>query len=205
MLSYLLLWVLVLIIGTAVCFRILHSIAKTAAIIGFIAILFVAITVGITYSDIQELKEELKVQEQVILIHNKGEVTFSTVQKGWGEANEYKQVPMTDEEIQKAVKKERLKYIKTIDSYYKVILADREIFSELDSAALNIIEDSSMNYEERTEAYNILQGELLQEKGLIYIVQEYKEGNIIIYPKTMFFRVIEVIPDNWTQKLMSEE
>jgi hypothetical protein len=202
MLTYILLWVLVLIVGTIVCFKILHSIAKTAAIAGFILLLFLAITATLTYSDIQELRGELAEKETAILLHEDLQLTFSTVQMGWSDEKTYTASEMTEEELQEWLKKEELNHIRSEGSYYKVFAVETSIFSPVDGSnmLLETIEDKSKAYEDRTAAYNTLQKMLMEKEGTTYLVQQYREGNIIVYPETMAFRIIEILPESWVKK-----
>jgi hypothetical protein len=204
MLTYILLWALFLIVGTIICFKILHSLAKTAAIIGFILILFIAITATLTYSDIQELKSEIAEKEIVILLHEDNTLLFSTVQIGWGNIQQFTAVSMGDDELQSWIKKERYNHIKSSGSYYKVVLIETNIFEPIQNSEtlLTVARKQELSYEERATAYATLEEQLMDQEGMLYLVQEYKEGNIIVYPKTMAFRVIEILPKSWVEKLV---
>ncbi len=205
MLTYIFLWILVLIIGTAICFSILRSIAKTGVIIIFIIILFIAITMGLTYSDINEFQKDAALGEKIILLRSNEQLTFSTVQTGWGEQETYSMPVLNDEELQKLLDNDNLKQIKISGEYDKVIIIDTEIFRDTEHATLlSVVEDSSANYDARTFAFTTLETELLEEKGLFYFIGDYKEGNIIIYPNTMFFYIIRFFPETLIEKIINK-
>lgn len=50
----------------------------------------------------------------------------------------------------------------------------------------------------KTMAFEILVSHLFREKGTgagVFIIQQYKEGKVIVYPQTTVFRTIKLIPD----------
>jgi len=57
-----------------------------------------------------------------------------------------------------------------------------------------VIDETVDSDEKRIEMFIILTAASLNEKGPLFIVEQYKEGNIIIYPETMSFKVLKAIP-----------
>ncbi|PIN79428.1 hypothetical protein COV16_04370 [Candidatus Woesearchaeota archaeon CG10_big_fil_rev_8_21_14_0_10_34_8] len=195
MLSYLLIWIIVLIVGTIICFKILKSIAKTLVIAGFILLLFFAITTTLTYSDMQELKQELADRENVYFIQTDNNLVFSTAQYG----EEYKELIIDNVEFNEEYYEDLL----NSNDYYKIIIINTIIYDPLEekTALLSIVSDSSMPFEARADALDELNKNLKEQEGTHYLIQEYKNKSIEVYPKTMMFWLIGTTPQTWLNKL----
>lgn len=201
--KYFLIWLGILVIGTIIGYIIMKNVIKTLVTFLFIIFLFAAITVTLTYSDIQELKTEIAQRENVILVQENQELMFSAVQTHEKELKEL-EIPAAEQE--QWVKEKDYKQIQEAGEYYKVIVMSRSIFAALEekNGLLETMENKALPFEERAEAYETLIAVLEEKEGEWYLIKEYKEGNIEVSPKTMFFRVLSVIPSSWIEKLLPE-
>lgn len=196
--QYFLIWLGILIIGTIIGYIIMKNVIKTLVTFLFIIFLFAAITVTLTYSDIQELKAEIAQRENVILVQENQELLFSAVQT---HEKELKELAIGAAEQEQWVKEENYKPIQEAGEYYKVIVMSRSIFDAVEKNALvETMEDKALPFEKRAAAYETLIAALEEKEGEWHMIKEYKEGSIDIYPKTMFFRVLSVIPSRWIEK-----
>lgn len=65
-------------------------------------------------------------------------------------------------------------------------------------ASLNVKNDAEF----KSLLFTLLFGTLIQEQGPLFIFTQYKQGNIIIYPKTTIFMLIKKVPSSLLNKLL---
>ncbi len=201
MLSYILIWTLVLIIGTILCFKILKSVLKTVVIACFIFLLFFIITLTLVYSDVQQFKEYFFEGKNGYILEKDDEILFAAeiFQNENKTKFEYNEVPMSNEELATALKKEDYELIVESGNYNKLIIIQNELYAPLKESALTltIIEDQHAAFSARTQAFLDLNAQLIEQEGFAYVLLEYKKENIQIYPTSLFFQVLSLIPESW--------
>ena len=79
--QYLIIWVLILVVGTVVCYVIAKNVIKALATFLFIIFLFLAITATLIYADWQHLKTQFTEKEAVIILQENQEYIFAVIKK----------------------------------------------------------------------------------------------------------------------------
>jgi len=214
--SYFLMWILILFVGTIVGYIIVKNVLKTVVTFLFIIFLFATITIILTYSDIQEVKDEIGEKEVIMLIHESQVLLFGDVEKNlWGDENdtEHLELQIEQEVLERHVALERYNAILEEGQYYKVVAINKSFYDTLQeeiqtsdgvkkkTELLALVENQAYSFEVRAEALEILNQEIQEQKGMRYIIEQYKKGSIVVYPKTMVFRILEIVPTDW----LSEE
>ncbi len=214
--SYFLMWLLILFVGTIVGYIIVKNILKTVVTFLFIIFLFATITIILTYSDIEKVKHEIGEKEVIMFIHENQALLFGDVEKNlWSDENEteHMEIPIEQEMLERHVALKRYNAILESGEYYKVVAINKSFYNpvqeEIQTSSgvkkktelLALIENQAYSFEERAEAVETLNQEIQEQKGMRYIIEQYKEGSMVIYPKTMMFRILEMVPTDW----LSEE
>ncbi|MBI5073114.1 hypothetical protein HZA99_04810 [Candidatus Woesearchaeota archaeon] len=212
--NYFLTWALILVLGTIILYFIMKNVLRVVVTFLFIVFLFVAMTLTLTYSDVQSLREDIQDKEIVLIVHDQGNYLFGLVQYTENEEKKVKEISLSEDDLAAAVADEHYKTILQSGSYYKVILLDKSVFAVLPSEitagnetqATNdlfaILSDTNNSFDERAIAFSTLLSALSEQEGMFYVLSEFQNGNVVIYPKTMFFRVLESLPLSWVDKLI---
>ncbi len=198
--QYFLMWALILIVGTLVFYVIMKSLLKTLATFLFIVMLFIVITATLTYSDFNNLKTKLEKMETAYVFEDNSIPLFGMV------ASQETTIKLEIEgEYENEYEKIRKDY-----EYYRIIIIKsptydeipENIESETKTALLETLKDESALFTERAYAFDTLNN-AVKEQGAYFMFKKYKEGNIMVYPRTMFFRIISIIPDSWLETATS--
>jgi hypothetical protein len=181
--QYLLIWALILVVGTLIFYVIMKNVLKTIATFLFIILLFVVVTGTLTYSDIHNLQNKLE-EMKTAYVFEDAAVVFGIIANN----GEYYEIVINANYAEMQEQGE----------YYKVIVISPDAYEGLHNPEeyIAIIKDSSKTSEERAEAFALLNN-AVKSKGVRYILSEYKKENITLYPKTMFFKIIEFVPESW--------
>ncbi len=200
--SYFLAWVAVLIIGTIVCYFVVRNVLKVVVTFLFIVALFVAITISLTYSDVQELKQELGEEQILYLVHEDTTLLFPVVMVNMTENPSLHQSVLEESQIAALVKQKNYRAILENGAYYKVVAINTSAYSTDDAALLRTISDTDQLFSARADAFE----ELHKDKNmLLFLFQGYKAGDVVVYPKTMVFRIMGIIPEDWVASIADEE
>lgn len=217
MVNYFLLWALILLVGTIVLFFLMKRILRVVVTILFIVFLFVAITITLTYSDVQNLRADIQDKEIVLIVHEQGEYLFGLVQYTENQEKKVKEISLFEDDIAAAIARENYKYILSAGNYYKVILLNKSVFAVLPSDIMKendaidknvlfaTLSNHALSFEQRAAAFSVLLSTLEEQEGMFYVFKEFQDGNVLIYPKTMFFRVLESLPLSWVQRLLPDD
>lgn len=213
--NYFLIWLLIIIIGTLLFYIIFKNIIKTVVTFLFIVFLFVTITITLTYSDVQELKREIAQKEIVFVVHDEYKLVWSGVRSMNNNEINYKELQISTAEQERLLSKKEYEAFLEDGNYYKVLIISKELFEPLSeeisfesteyreatetakitkAELIAILENNDIAFEQRAMAYNILIGAVLNEKGYPYLLKAYKAEDIDIYPKTIFFKLISLVP-----------
>ncbi len=198
MFSYILIWALVLIIGTLLCFKILKSVLKTLAIASFIALLFIITTATLLYSDIKGLKADFSEGENLYILQEDDEVLFAMAIVREGNTTEYQEVAMSNEEMSQELQEGNAEEIRAHGNYKRLVVIDVQTYDALElqekTALLQMIKDQYAAFPARAQAFEQLNAALLSQEGFASMINEYIKGNIEVYPKTLFFQLLSFIP-----------
>ncbi len=200
--SYFLMWVAVLIIGTIVCYFVVKNVLKVVVTFLFILALFVAITISLTYSDIQELKQELGEEQILYLVHEDNTLLFPVIMTNMTEKYSLHQSTLEESQIAALVKQKNYRAILENGAYYKVVAINTSAYDAQDAALLETMSDTNQLFSVRSDAFE----ELHEDKNmLLFLFQGYKAGDVVVYPKTMAFRMMGIIPETWVASIADEE
>lgn len=212
--NYFLTWALILILGTIILYFIMKNVLRVVATFLFIVFLFVAITLTLTYSDVQGLREDIQDKEIVLIVHDQGNYLFGLIQYTENEEKKVKQISLSEDDIATAIAAEQYKTVLQSGNYYKVILLDKSVFAVLPSEIsvdnetetvdqlFAVLSDKGDSFHNRAAAFSTLLSALEEQEGMFYVLQEFQKENVVIYPKTMFFRVLESLPLSWVEKFI---
>ncbi len=217
--NYFLVWVLILVIGTIILYFIVRNVLKTVVTFLFIFFLFAAITVTLTYSDIKGLKEDIQEREIVILVHDQHQYIFAFVQYHDPKSGEkvFKPVALSDAELMQGTAEKKYDSILALGNYYKVIFLDKSLFFVLPEEFVTdnnqktteelfaILANKELSFEDRAAAFDTILSAFQEQQGMLYAVEQLQAGTIIVYPKTMFFRILESLPLSWVEKLIPQK
>ena len=216
MANYFLTWALILIVGTIILYFIVKNVLRVVVTFLFIVFLFVAITMTLTYSDIQSLRSDIQDKEIVLAVQNDGEYLFALVQYTENEEKKVKQVSMSEGDVAAAITDEKYKPILASGNYYKLILLDKSVFASLPSEIISdnetkttdelfaILSNRALSFDDRADAFSTLLSALEEQEGMFYVLQKFQDGRVVIYPKTMFFRVLESLPISFVEKFIPD-
>ena len=200
--SYFLMWIAVLIIGTIICYFVVKNVLKVVVTFLFILALFVAITISLTYSDIQELKQELGEEQILYLIHEDTTLLFPVIMINMTEKYSLHQSTLQESQIASWTKQKNYQAILENGAYYKVVAINTSAYDAQDVALLQTMSDTNQLFSVRSDAFE----ELHEDKNmLLFLFQGYKAGTVIVYPKTMAFRIMSIIPEDWVASIADEE
>ena len=200
--SYFLMWIAVLIIGTIICYFVVKNVLKVVVTFLFILALFVAITISLTYSDVQELKQELGEEQILYLIHEDTTLLFPVIMINMTEKYSLHQSTLQESQIASWTKQKNYQAILENGAYYKVVAINTSAYDAQDVALLQTMSDTNQLFSVRSDAFE----ELHEDKNmLLFLFQGYKAGTVIVYPKTMAFRIMSIIPEDWVASIADEE
>jgi len=66
---------------------------------------------------------------------------------------------------------------------------------------LFIFKNEAFNIELKDKAFSDFLEKKLEEESYIFMLKEFKKGNIIIYPKTSLFKITEISPISFIEKI----
>lgn len=192
--QYVLMWLLIVVIGTLVGYVILKNLLKTIATFLFIVLLFVVVTGTLTYSDMKSLQTKLESMETAYIFED------NTFVFGIVKSREIYQ------ECVECVAGKDYEEILEQEEYYRVIVMKPEAYEGLHEPEqyIEVIKDVTKTFEQRADAFITLNN-AVKNKGVIYMMYEYKKKNVEIFPKTMLFQIITIIPESLITASSSEE
>lgn len=73
----------------------------------------------------------------------------------------------------------------------------------------NVRSDVTREFGDSTHLKGVAFGVLFQtaneDRGPLFIIENYKEKHIMIYPETMAFKFVKILPLSWIKKIMGED
>lgn len=94
-------------------------------------------------------------------------------------------------------------YKAMLGSHYMIMVFKSEVFKGIESTVPGAIGAflGAINAKFTTLMYLDKFGKLTEQKGPLVFLQEYKKGNVIIYPETVTFQVAKEIPESVFDKV----
>ncbi len=200
--SYFLMWVFVLIIGTIVCYFVVKNVLKVVVTFLFILALFVAITISLTYSDVQELKQELGEEQILYLVHEDDMLLFPVVMVNMTQKHSLLQSTLPESQIALWTNQKNYRAILDAGAHYKIVAINTSAYDSQDAVLLQTLGNTQNGFSSRVVAFETLHED---KNMLLFLFQGYKAGDVVVYPKTMAFRMMSIIPENWVASIADEE
>lgn len=195
-------WIAVLIIGTIVCYFIVKNVLKVVVTFLFILALFVAITISLTYSDVQELKQELGQEQILYLVHEDNILLFPVVMMNMTAKHSLLQSTLPEGQIALWTNQKNYRAILDAGAYYKIVAINTSAYDSQDAVLLQTLGSTQNGFSSRAAAFETLHED---KNMLLFLFQGYKAGDVVVYPKTMAFRMMSIIPENWVASIADEE
>ena len=180
--------ILSLVVFLAVLYFIFHfvkSLMKTLVMGAVVLVVVIAAAGFLVISDIRDLKDNFSNSSKLMLLAGEENLAFGL------------EVTTLDMDGVKFINRETLdsweeyyqkkKYKKIRgEEYYKVFILKNEAFD---------------NPIESPEQFSNLLKEFFKENKVLFLLQEYHEGNLIIYPSSPVFKLVKMIPEKWVDKV----
>ena len=197
--------VLVAAIVLAVIFvrKVLKIILLVLLVIGILA----GITGYLAYKDAMDLKENFAASPSIYLLDWNGEIAA-----GFETSMEEAEPVFLDAQALAAVNDnhEKKDYKEILGDNYKMFVFEKEAFEAVetveyggDSHSKEVIYDifeGDGSAEDKGMAFGVLVSTAGGDKGPLFMIEQYKEGNVKIYPKTIVFDLLKVMPLSWLEK-----
>lgn len=205
-------------------FKLVKNIAKTILFGIFLILIVTGIFGIFIYKDVIDLKENFKDSSKLILLQDEQKFLtgLKLYEIEFEEENGFKEYILTEKQLGDLQQKFDGDYGKILGENYKIFVFKIEIFNELlelefDNKVLS--KDfifRLLRADDAIEMYEREQGEkpeditedselkgtiffralnkLIEEKGPIFILREYKRENILAYPETAVFKLPKLAP-----------
>jgi len=168
--------------------------------VGIILSLIFAVNFFFVFQDFRDLRENFQVSEKKVILKDGDKVLTGLLLNG-------ATIPMTNQQLSEYTSfLEENNYEKILDDSYKLMIFDVDIISNLDGEVEYLGKDitgdeavfilrGSGSKEEKASLFSILlSDEILNSRNPLFFFSEFKNDNIIIYPKTALFKTIKFIP-----------
>lgn len=165
-------------------FRILKSLVKTLMLVLVVIIVIVGGAGFLIWNDVKDLRENFSDSTKLMLLASEDELVFglevTTLDMEGVEKISFGTLDSWQDDY------EDEKYKNILGDHYKLFILKNEAFdNDIDSA-------DEMVSELR---------DYFDEMNVLFLLKEYKEGNIIIYPETTLFKMIKLIPDGLVDRI----
>tara|TARA_Y100000310_G_C20537940_1_gene741810 strand:+ start:90 stop:656 length:567 start_codon:yes stop_codon:yes gene_type:complete len=177
-------------------------------ILNLILVIALSIFTYFIYKDAMALKGNLAQSSNIVLLEENNKALTGIILR------ELSQVVSQKNLEQYSVYLANDDYSKILGSYYKFILVDMEAVLNIDQDSFTIQEQeftkdellvllrSGENLEYRAAAFSYVFSKYLFSQN--NLLKEYKKGNIFIYPETIMFKVIKIIPVSLFDKALQK-
>ena len=224
--------IIILIVIAIIIFRIVKTILKAVLTVLVLGFLLTAFFGFLTYKDAVWLKDNLEGQPKLMLLQDNKKIVAGFVATDFGEEAELLTISQVAEH-QNSFKKQDYKkmlnnnqrmFIIDINAFdsvdekvnfngkdlskkflYSVLKSDNPInLYKIETGtdpALNGISDP---VEFKSDVFAALFSKAIEKKGTLFIFNEYKKKNIIVYPKTAVFKFIGIIPTAFIKNMFEE-
>ncbi len=208
-----------IIVAIFIIFKVVKTVAKAMFIVSLLILLIAGIVAFFSYRDIAELREGLENEPKTILLADGDEIIAGFIDKGSGEMPEFlnsKRVEYFNSLYEEKnfreivgdnyrafiVKADAIRPVGSIDFFgndvpgdvlFSSIRQDNSIsyFERNTGASFGLTDD---NKEFNSYVFSTLFEDKLKINTGLFILTEYSRGNIAIYPETIVFKIIRLVP-----------
>jgi len=171
-------------------FTLVKNIIK-ALVFSFVLLVLISLLIGgFFYMDFHNFAKDIFVKDKLFLLEDNNEIVAGLRVR---EVNESAFTAESNyiserklEEYSMLYKNDN--YKEMLENYYRLFIFKNEAFN------INLEGDKNQAFADFLE-------EKLKEQSYIFILKEFKNGNIIIYPKTFLFKIAEISPVSLIDKL----
>ena len=165
-------------------FRLLKSLIKTLMMAAVVLIVIIAGVGFLVWNDVQDLRENFSNSTKLMLLADEDELVFglevTTLDMEGVDVISFGALDSWQDDYQDK------KYKNILGEHYKLFILKNEAFDEDIGSA--------------DEMVTKLKG-YFDELDVLFLLQEYKEGNIIIYPETTVFKLVKLIPNGLVDRI----
>lgn len=165
-------------------FRLLKSLIKTLMMAAVVLIVIIAGVGFLVWNDVQDLRENFSNSTKLMLLADEDELVFglevTTLDMEGVDVISFGALDSWQDDYQDE------KYKNILGEHYKLFILKNEAFDEDIGSA--------------DEMVTKLKG-YFDELDVLFLLQEYKEGNIIIYPETTVFKLVKLIPNGLVDRI----
>jgi len=186
----LLIAVALFLVVAVIAYKIIKGLLKTALVLVAVASIVLGAGVFLVYMDANKLKENFGSEKNLFLLVDNNEVLSALEFDGESDPQIINQQEL--DEYSRNLREGG--YAKILDGYYKLFILDIAI---LDAEAM---EDKKIsadvfregNTDEKAELFASIVSEVFS--NTVFLISEYKEGNILVYEETIMFKAIRMVP-----------
>jgi len=166
-------------------FKFVKSLVKTL-VMGLVALLVILAAAGfLVMSDVRDLKQNFSNSTKLMLFATEDELRFG-VEVTTLELEGMNIISSSQmDEWQDSYSRKRYNKIAGED-YYKLFILKNEAF-----------EDPIGSPDEFKSALD----DYFSEGSTLFLLREYREGNLVIYPETPVFKLVKIVPKKWVEKM----
>lgn len=214
-------------IGIVVLLTILLKSLRKAIFISNILFIVLGLTIGVLIvKDINDFREKFFVETKIFLLENKNNIVagiaLTSLDENFKPLNNIK-------ELNYYYKNKR--FNKLLDNGWKIFIINTDVFTNLDKDInidgltfkkrallriltfhtleelkkyLNLPLNLEMNLTEiKVMSFSLLMKDEFEERPL-FLLEEYKNKNVIIYPKTPMLLALDLLPNWFTKKIITQ-
>ncbi len=189
-------WLAIFFIAIYLVFKIVKTIIKTLMVITSLTVIILIIASIVLVSDISDFNNNFRYSSKMILLKEGDKMLSGVIVNG--EANP---VPNADLEKYSQLLSQN-KYEDVLGGNYKLMVLKMECVDDMKFDEINVnetvIRKSEVPVILRSNApikFNVF-GEIVKliSNDQLFILQQYKKGNLIVYPETPVFKLVKAIP-----------
>lgn len=197
-------WLIIFFIIIFLILKIVKTIMKALAIITSLTIIILIIVSVIVIADISEFKNNFRYSSKMILLEDKDRMIMGVTLNGG--AN-----PIPDADLESYSDKiSQRSYEEVIGRNYKLIIMNMKTVEEMDFKEITInqtvVKKSEVptilrsNAPIKLDVFNNIVRMISDDQ--LFIFQQYKKGNLMVYPETPVFKLIKAIPSTFIKSLV---
>ncbi len=189
----LVIWLILLIIGTILIFKVIHKtlriILSLLSLILILTLVVGAVSGYFIYKDALDFKDNFGSAEKLFLLEDDGNILSGAIIKNLSSEDN---IALTEEQltfIQTEYKKESLDTIK--DEYWRIFIIKSSVFEP--------------------ENPQDIKGDVLitlidahTTSDSLFIFRQYRKDNIVVYPETIIFKTLRVLPISYVENLLEK-
>jgi hypothetical protein len=185
-----------------------RTVIKAAILIALVVLILLGITGYLAYKDAMDLKDNLASSPSLYLFNLDDEIAAG-FEASMEEAEDAVfldagQLAAADENFAKKKHKDIL------EDNYKLFIFNRDAFEAVESVEMDgeaYSKESIYEFlgagnpaEEKGRAFGALLTAAEGDKPVLFVMSQYKKGNIDIYPETIILDLFKIMPLSWLEK-----